>query len=364
MTSDFERALERALEEGRPTLRDLAALSGPSREESQLFVSRLREVDDARRRSLLERMVRSAEERFELDFDDLMRPLLSDPDPTVRRYAVEGLWEYERADLVEPLLCLLSTDPDALVRAAAAVSLGRFLFMAECDELDKPLAAEIEEGLRAAAESADEDVEVRRRALESIAYINGERWVYRLIDEAYVHTDMRMRQSALFAMGRNGERLWAETVLAELHNEHPAMRYEAARACGELGLRRAVEPLIRLLEDVDSEVQQIAVWALGQIGGKRARSALEACVEHGDEALGAAASDALEEIEFADRPLDLLVFEPEDLGLQHPGEGQDLHDAIGDDADDYGDDAYWDDDWDDHDWHDSDQGTNGDARSS
>lgn len=335
MSTDFERALDHALREDGASPGDLATLSGPSREEADLFVSRLAAEQGERKRLLFERMVRSSEADFQLDYHDLFRPFLGDADPLVRRYAVEGLWEYDRADLVAPLLALLGGDPDVMVRAAAALSLGRYLFLGECEELDERLTRRIEGALRVAAEDADEDVEVRRRAVESLAYINEETWVHRLIDAAYTHPDTRMRESAVFAMGRNAEMIWAEMILEELHSEHAAMRYEAARASGELELQRAVERLIELLDDVDAEVQDMAIWALGQIGGRRARAALEACVAHGSEALAAAAAEALDEMEFASRPMELFVHEAgEELP---PDEGEDLYDALTDEDEALGD---------------------------
>ena len=143
-----------------------------------------------------------------------------------------------------------------------------------------------------------EDIEVVRRALESIAYVNDER-VREAIDRAYEHEDERMRQSAVFAMGRSADDYWGDIVLEELHASSAAMRYEAVRASGELQLRNGVDRLIALIDDPDTEVQSMAIWALGQIGGKRAQTALERIVEGSGEALASAAAEALDEMEFA-----------------------------------------------------------------
>lgn len=337
MDSDFRRALESLLEPGHvPNVPELMALSGPSREEADLFCELVHGAAEEGRRALLEYMVRAAEESFELDYADLLRCFLDDADAVIRRLAVEGLWEDDQPDMVRPMVRLVRRDPDVQVRAAAAVSLGRFLFLALCEELSEEQGRQIEGALRAVIENADEDIEVRRRALESIAFIN-EQWVQRLIDRAYDHDDPRMRLSAVFAMGRSAEPLWAETVLAELHSETADMRCEAARASGELELRRAVDPLIRLLVDPDAKVQEMAIWALGQVGGQKARRALEACVAEGNEAMAAAASEALDETEFSVRPMDLMVHDADEALLEDYGEDDDL-DAFGDDEDeeDYG----------------------------
>ncbi len=193
------------------------------------------------------------------------------------------------------------------------MSLGRFVFLAECDELDTPRMAKIRQALERAIEDPQEDSEVIRRAIESISYINDER-VRGIIDRAYEQGDSRMRESAVFAMGRSADLIWSETVLEELQDTSAAMRYEAARACGELQLKRAVGPLIRLVQDPDREIQGMAIWSLGQIGGERARMALERFAESDDALLSTAALEALDELEFAVRPMDLLVHEADETG--------------------------------------------------
>jgi len=163
-----------------------------------------------------------------------------------------------------------------------------------------------------------------------------------------------MRESAVFAMGRNADPVWTETVLAEMLSESPSMRYEAARAAGEMQLRRAVTRLIALVQDPDTEVNQMAVWALGQIGGKRARATLEKLVDGDNEALSAAASEALDDLGFAERPLDLMVHEiPAEVLAERDGDDLLSEDWLDDDTlDDEGEendeeerdeeeDAYW-----------------------
>lgn len=345
MSTEFDRALERALEALNESgvAGPLGELSSPTREEVQHFVERLQGEQVERKRDLLAAMVQAAEDSFELDFDDLFRPFLHDPDATIRRHAIEGLWETERADLVRPMIEFLGSDPDALVRAAAALSLGRLLWLVECDELPAHLGVQIERALRKAFENPAEDIEVRRRALEAIAYVN-EDWVRGMIDRAYEHEDERMRVSALFAMGRNADVFWTETVLAELDNDAAAIRFEAARASGEMQLRRAVQRLIGMVEDPDAEVQEMAIWALGQIGGKRARAALEHYASSEDEARSDAATAALGEIEFASRPFELLAVDPaqETLGEFRLAD-EDLDDEGLDEEEDE-DDTYWRDD--------------------
>jgi len=119
----------------------------------------------------------------------------------------------------------------------------------------------------------------------------------------------RMRESAVFAMGRSADVYWGDTVMLELRAASPAMRYEAARAAGEIMHRPAVAPLIQLVDDPDAEVRNMAVWALGQIGGKQARAVIERLLGGPDEALAEAAEAALHELEFANGVMEMFVHE-------------------------------------------------------
>ena len=173
MASDFELALNEISDENRALSRPLlAGLSTPTRPELRTFLQVYARLSVTRRRDLLLQLVEFAEESFEINFDELFRHALTDADPLVRRYAVEGLWEYERADLILPLLRLMNKDSDEAVRAASASALGRFLFKVECEELEPHHGAMIRAGLEAVIEDPAESVEVQRRAVESIAFIN------------------------------------------------------------------------------------------------------------------------------------------------------------------------------------------------
>jgi HEAT repeat protein len=159
-----------------------------------------------------------------------------------------------------------------------------------------------------ALQTRGEHTEVRRRALESLAYVCNET-VVAAIREAYDSSSEKFRISAVFAMGQSADARWDQEVRRELFSTNPEMRYEAARACGELQLSEAVGMLEELTEDTDAEVQQAAIWALGQVGGERAREILEHYCQEGDEALRSTAEAALEEFEFLHGDLEDLFAE-------------------------------------------------------
>jgi HEAT repeat protein len=289
----------------------LHMLSALGREETELLADRWRLIGVARRRQIIRTMVEIAEADFAVDFNGFFRLGLQDEDEEVRTHAIDGLWEDESPTLVDSLLRMLSTDPSIVVRAAAATGLGRFVLLAELEELDEELGCRIVKALREVIEDPHEALEVRRRAVEAISS-SGEEGIKEIIQEAYRHPAERMRISATFSMGRSADPDWGPTIITELDSPNPEMRFEAARACGELELKEAVPGLIRLIAGLDREVQQSAIYAMGQIGGREARRALQLCCESDDEVIAAAANEALSELEFTGGIFDMPLREEED----------------------------------------------------
>lgn len=297
MELDFQDSLRHIVKQTSISVSNLYGLSRAGEEEMQLFGQAWPEVPVERRRRILRLLVELTEASFAVDFNAIFRFCLTDEDEEVREAAIEGLWEEEDEALIAPLMNLLRDDPSARVRAAAASTLGRFVFMGELEELEAELHASVEEALLEVIRSSSEELEVKRRAVEAIAFSSREE-VGAIIEDAYYHEQDKMRISAVFAMGRNADPCWSETVIAELASPDAEMRYKAARACGELEISDAVPYLVTLTWDPDREVQEAAIWALGHIGGSEARRILEECYEEGDEFLREAVEEALEYLEF------------------------------------------------------------------
>ena len=298
MQKEFEFTLEQLADESRPVRTiNLAHLSDLPRDLAEHFRGVWPGFSPARRLDLVSSFVEQAEANIHLNFHMILRDCLADTDAQVRRLAVEGLWEDERPSLIDPLVTLLAEDPAAEVRAAAASLLGQFVLLGALGEIDEVHAVRAEQALRTAWFRPREVTQVRRRALEGLAYTS-EPDVHGLIDVAYFDEDPLMRQSAVLAMGRSADWRWEKFVLGELNSGEAAMRFEAAFAAGELILKAAVHQLIRLLDDVDGDVREAAALALGKIGGRDAMSALQAVLVSGDERLVDAAGDALDELYF------------------------------------------------------------------
>lgn len=262
-------------------------------------LSRFREawprVPVERRRQVLGFVTEIAESNFEVDFEPLFRACMDDADEEVRARSVEGLWESEDADLIAPLLEMVQNDPAERSRAAAVSALGRFVLLGELDRLSPQRQDTVEQVLLDLIRSPGESLEVRRRAVEALAY-SCRQEVPGIIESAYYHEERIMRVAAVFAMGRSLDPQWESLLLNELRSHDPEFRYEAARACGELELASAVPHLSKLLTEQDREVQEACIWALGQIGGQEARQILEAhyqAVDRDDEVLREAIEDAL-----------------------------------------------------------------------
>lgn len=334
MLEELNALLQQLADESRAVRTiNLTGLSDLSRPQAAAVYAALATLSARRRLEVIATMAEQAEANVHLNFLAIMRECLNDADAGVRKAAIDGLWEDERPNLIAPLVRLLAEDPAVEVRAAAAISLARFALLGALGEIGQAHAERVEAAMRAAWFRADEALEVRRRALEGLAYTDGED-INEIIETAYYHDNDLMRQSALFAMGRTADRRWAKYVLRELESHDPGMRYEAAAAAGELALNAAVKPLIRLLEDADSAVRETAALALGKIGGPAARRALEACLASADQRLAEAADEALDELIFNSEPLDAPLFDyrPESRAAL-ADEEEELEDEFADDED-------------------------------
>ncbi|MEA3344657.1 MAG: HEAT repeat domain-containing protein [Chloroflexota bacterium] len=316
LSPEFERALEVIQGPGSELpFSPLYSLSNLVKEERDRFEEIWLRLEVKRKRRVLRALIEIAEASFLVDFGALFRPRLSDEDAGVRTLAIEGLWEDGDWGLASVLIQLLQEDPAAEVRAAAATALGKFVLQGELRDRAQEQAARVCEVLFEALDPSREPLEVRQRALESLAYVSDDR-VPDLIQAAYDHEEAKMRASALFAMGRSADTRWAPIVLEELRSSDPKMRYEAARACGELQLAQAVPRLRELARDRDREVQETAIWALGQIGGPEARRILEARHEQGDEFICKAMEEALANVSLLDQSFSLAYHELLDEELQ------------------------------------------------
>ena len=300
----FQTVVDALLDDDTPfPARYLHHFSDISPTDFALLLKAWPQIATRRKHTLLEDLEELAEADTLTNFDDMVRPLLTDADPQIRIRAIRLLWESEDAKLIPVFLKLLNEDADSEVRAAAANALGLFVYQGELEKIPANLHHLIEDDLLKAATSAKETL-VRRRALESLGY-SGRQEVIPLIDAAYHDKNPDWVVSALFAMGRSSDERWKKQVLSQLHAPDEDVRSEAIHAAGELELASARPILFDLLEDEeDLELRRELIWALSKIGGEGVRNRLE-------ELLDAEEDD--EEAGFIEEAMDNLTF-TEDMG--------------------------------------------------
>jgi HEAT repeat protein len=255
-----------------------------SREEVAQFKETWEEIEPARRLAVLSELTDLAEDNVELNFDAVFKIGVGDEDAEVRAAALQGLFEYEGADLIPRLTEMLREDPNAEVRLQSAVALGRYALAAEFDRLTENDALTVRNALTESVEDLEEDEFVRARAIEALGAMSGED-MQNLIESVYEEGDsLPLRVGAVDAMGRSCDEVWLPIVMQEMENPAPQMRHAAAFAAGSIGDDEAVGALAEMArDDPDQEVQRAAIAALGEIGGGRARVALKNLLYEGDD---------------------------------------------------------------------------------
>ncbi len=300
----FQSVIDALLDSGKPFPKKyLQFFSDIDSASLQLLLDAWPRVSLTRKRTLLADLNQLLVEDSLVSFDDLARALLTDLDAPVRAGATRLLAECGDQKLLPLYEKIIAGDPSPEVRAEAAHSLGFFVALGELEQISEAALRRAEESLLAAAR--DDNVEVRRRALESLGFSAREE-VPALIEAALRRESRDWRVSALIAMGRSSDERWAEPVIRMLLSEDRDVRLEAARAAGELSLPAARLPLLRMLEEeTDPEIFSAIVWSLSQVGGEDVRVYLENLLDQTDDD---------DEIDFIEDALANLAF-TEDLGL-------------------------------------------------
>ena len=274
----------------------LVDLSNLNSEELGLWERAWVNIEPKRRRQIIYRLVELAEDNFELDFESIFRNCLKDQDAEVRGKAIAGLWESEDTSLIRPFINLLEQDSSVNVQAVAATALGKFTMLAELGKLRSGHTSKVCQALLGVINNKNRFVEVRRRALEAAAPLSLPQ-VEKAIGEAYQSHNRQLEISAIYAMGKNGNRSWLPILLRKLSSADVEIRYEAAGACGELGEEETVPYLIELIGDPDVDVRVAALQALGKISGSEAKKCLQQCLNNPSEVIRQTAEQSLYELE-------------------------------------------------------------------
>ncbi|MEX2426301.1 MAG: HEAT repeat domain-containing protein [Thermomicrobiaceae bacterium] len=275
----------------------VAEISDPSREQIQDMRNSWNTLPVETRRELLREMRRQSEENLALEFTRYFRLAMGDKDDEVRAIGIRALWEDDTPSFLDNLAALAEIEESPAVQEAIALSLGTFSYMVELDELDPEPAAKTQRALFHLIENGGNWM-VRRRALESAAYMSRNQRVRTEIQRAYESDFEQECAGALVAMGRNLNPDWFPIILQELTNEDPDIRCEAARAAGEFGDPVAIDQLSKMIDDEDEEVREVSVRSIGQIGDKKAIDTLRYLDTQVPEELKPTIEVALEEARF------------------------------------------------------------------
>lgn len=255
--------------------------------------------------------IATSEERFFFDYSPHIQEYLKDEHPQVRARAVECLWEYPERGYIDTLINLTENDPSDEVGQVAISGLGRYIYEGEMadydfdfgpydevlreDELPQTDFQRVYDYLLAVIRDESRPLDIRRRAIEAISFSH-EPEILDIIAQAYHHADNKMKVSAVFAMGRNGNIRFEDHILEALYSPVPDIEYEAVRAAGAFPLDRANRQLMRIAEgDEDKDLRLNAIWALGEIGHEMAFPLLDDLQFDPDKDVRAAAEAALDE---------------------------------------------------------------------
>ncbi|MEP7357985.1 MAG: HEAT repeat domain-containing protein, partial [Anaerolineales bacterium] len=146
--TDFKSIMDRLADTSRPVpMASLYHLSDLKRDDQAAFEALWQGMADERRLHILQNLHEIAEANFEVVFDNVFRLGLDDESPEVRALAIKSLWESDDETLIAPFLEALQHDSDALVRASAASSLGRFVYLGELEEIPAAAARRVEDAL-------------------------------------------------------------------------------------------------------------------------------------------------------------------------------------------------------------------------
>jgi cyclophilin family peptidyl-prolyl cis-trans isomerase/HEAT repeat protein len=205
-------------------------------------------------------------------WDDDLRSLLSDRNPSIRSRAALAVGRIGNEDSISALTPLLEKDADVSVRAMAAFALG---------EIESEKAANT---LVAILKNTTTPAEVRARAVEALGKIAGalpreqearQRELGAVILEALNSTDQSTILFGLTAALRSRPANAGPVIAKSLTHSNPRVRADAANALARLRLKDGNDQLRKLVTaDLDPIVRANAARVLGVTEDKQSFDAL------------------------------------------------------------------------------------------
>jgi HEAT repeat protein len=285
----------------------------------RLFLDAWRNVPQARKLLLLDKLEAHFEEDTIVSYEEIGRVLLDDPDAEVRVRALRLLAESEDPKLVGKILDIFIADTESAPRLEALHLLGEFLLLGEYEKINEKLERKIEDALISAIRG-EGNADLRRRSLEILGFSSREE-IPSLIESAFERIDPAWVASALRAMGHSQDERWNADVVDKLLDEEPLVKAAAIEAAGTLGIQEAIPFLIQTLDDEEEEDDVVAacIWSLSQIGGDEARTYLVGLADQTeDEELSDFLEEAIENLDFIEdlNKFDLFALEDDDESFE------------------------------------------------
>jgi serine/threonine protein kinase/HEAT repeat protein len=214
---------------------------------------------------------------------EALRAGLRDPDSQIRRSAVRGLGDLMDTEAQLLLVKRLRTDPEASVRAAAALALSRLgqpesisVLREIRDEVDASLGVWVNEALlrlgaddgqRGLVKALDSDSRpIRFAAAMALAEANDRQAIAALEPIVKQEASTPKLAAALYGLARLGHQRALETLKKGVERPGPEVRLHFAEALGRLGESSAHEVLTQLLEQSSAATQLMAAKALATLG--------------------------------------------------------------------------------------------------
>lgn len=264
----FSEVLETLQDINKPfPVRYLRSFSDLSRKHLKELMEIWESLPLTRKVSLLEDLEGVIDSDTLVNFDNLARVLLSDPNPSIRVLSLRLLWECEDPGLIPDLLMLSSNNPDEDTRATATALLGKYVLLGELEAIRPEINTKVIDHLIKIVAS-DEQARIKQRALESLGY-SSHPAIPGMIQNAYLSPQTEWITCALCAMGRSADDAWSAQVDKMLTSPIPEIQFEAIRTAGELELSSSRDKLLNLLEAGidDEDIRLATIWSLSQIGG-------------------------------------------------------------------------------------------------
>jgi HEAT repeat protein len=236
-------------------------------------------ISPARKALLMENVEVFHETRITSNFEEVATLALDDINSAARISGLRLFWDYENSQMIMKFINMLESDQDIGVRTQAAITLGKYMFLAETEAIDTKYKGIIEEVLLKVLRSNENEL-VRQKALEAIGYSSHSE-VNEFIHIAYNSGNYNWISSALQAIGRSADENYASLVLPMLAHPDNRIQKEAIFAAGELEIKSVKNMLLKMVLELEQdEILWVeAVSALSKIGGDGVNEVFERLLE-------------------------------------------------------------------------------------